>query len=156
MERSQRTDDRSPVRKSAVQKLPATSRPAPRYPCRDEGRVLTLLLSENRRAQRPSIDSVSKMRISCAHKLRSGVCDMRPVYDDTAPKKATNLSINSDLLRKARELDINLSSALEQALEQIVKRRLYETWLEENRAAIESYNEHVERHGVFSDGVRGF
>ncbi len=81
---------------------------------------------------------------------------MRPVYDDTAPKKATNLSINSDLLRKARELDINLSSALEQALEQIVKRRLYETWLEENRAAIESYNEHVERHGVFSDGVRGF
>jgi len=118
--------------------------------------ILTLLLSENRRAQRPSIDSVSKMRISCAHKLRSGVCDMRPVYDDTAPKKATNLSINSDLLRKARELDINLSSALEQALEQIVKRRLYETWLEENRAAIESYNEHVERHGVFSDGVRGF
>ena len=81
---------------------------------------------------------------------------MRPVYDDTAPKKATNLSINSDLLRKARELDINLSSALEQALEQIVKRRLYETWLEENRAAIESYNEHVERRGVFSDGVRGF
>ena len=81
---------------------------------------------------------------------------MRPVYDDTAPKKAKNLSINSDLLRKARELDINLSSALEQALEQIVKRRLYETWLEENRAAIESYNEHVERHGVFSDGVRGF
>ena len=81
---------------------------------------------------------------------------MRPVYDDTAPKKATNLSINSDLLRKSRELDINLSSALEQALEQIVKRRLYETWLEENRAAIESYNEHVERHGVFSDGVRGF
>ena len=81
---------------------------------------------------------------------------MRPVYDDTAPKKATNLSINSDLLRKARELDINLSSALEQALEQIVKRRICEQWLEENRAAIESYNEYVDKNGVFSDGVRGF
>ena len=81
---------------------------------------------------------------------------MRPVYDDTAPKKATNLSINSDLLRKARELDINLSSALEQALEQIVKGRLCEQWLEENRAAIESYNEYVDENGVFSDGVRGF
>ena len=81
---------------------------------------------------------------------------MRLVYDDTAPKKATNLSINSDLLRKARELDINLSSALEQALEQIVKRRLCEQWLEENRAAIESYNEYVDQKGVFSDGVRGF
>ena len=81
---------------------------------------------------------------------------MRPVYDDAAPKKATNLSVNSDLLRKARDLDINLSSVLEQALEQIVKRRLCEQWLEENRAAIESYNDHVEAHGVFSDGVRGF
>jgi antitoxin CcdA len=81
---------------------------------------------------------------------------MPPVYDDTAPKKATNLSVNSDLLRKARELDINLSSALEQALEQIVKRRLSEQWLEENRGAIESYNEHVDEHGVFSDEVRGF
>ena len=81
---------------------------------------------------------------------------MRPVYDNTSPKKATNLSINSDLLRKARELDINLSSALEQALEQIVKRRLCEQWLKENRAAIASYNEQVENHGVFSDGLRGF
>ena len=81
---------------------------------------------------------------------------MRPVYDDAAPKKATNLSVNSDLLRKARDLDINLSSVLEQALEQTVMRRLAEQWLEENRSAIESYNEHVERHGVFSDGVRGF
>jgi len=81
---------------------------------------------------------------------------MRPIYDDTAPKKATNLSINSDLLKKARELDINLSSALEQALERIVKRKLCERWLEKNRAAIKSYNEHVEGHGVFSDGVRGF
>ena len=34
--------------------------------------------------------------------------------------------------------------------------RLAEQWLEENRSAIESYNEHVEEHGVFSDGVRGF
>ena len=81
---------------------------------------------------------------------------MRPVYDDAAPKKATNLSVNSDLLRKARDLDINLSSVLEQALEQTVMLRLAEQWLEENRSAIESYNEHIEEHGVFSDGVRGF
>ncbi len=31
-----------------------------------------------------------------------------------------------------------------------------ETWLEENRAAIEAYNEHVAQHGVFSAGLRGF
>jgi antitoxin CcdA len=31
-----------------------------------------------------------------------------------------------------------------------------ELWLAENREAIEAYNEHVSRHGVFSDGLRGF
>jgi hypothetical protein len=29
-------------------------------------------------------------------------------------------------------------------------------WLEENREAIQAYNEHVEQHGVFSAGLRGF
>jgi post-segregation antitoxin (ccd killing protein) len=29
-------------------------------------------------------------------------------------------------------------------------------WLTENREAIAAYNEHVEAHGVFSDGVRAF
>jgi len=74
----------------------------------------------------------------------------------TPHPRRQQISVNSDLLKKARELDINLSSALEQALERIVKRKLCERWLEKNRNAIESYNEHVEEHGVFSDGVRGF
>jgi post-segregation antitoxin (ccd killing protein) len=31
-----------------------------------------------------------------------------------------------------------------------------EIWLEENREAIEAYNELVAKEGVFSDGLRGF
>ncbi len=81
---------------------------------------------------------------------------MLPIYDASAAKKPTNLSLNSDLLRQARELDINLSSVLEEALETVVKRRLGERWLAENRRAIAAYNEHVEAHGVFSDGSRSF
>ena len=81
---------------------------------------------------------------------------MSSIYDHNAPKKPTNLSINSDLLKKARELDINLSSGLEEALELLIKRRLNEQWLSENREAIATYNEYVEANGVFSDGVRGF
>ena len=73
-----------------------------------------------------------------------------------AAKKATNLSVNSDLLRRARELDVNLSAVLEEALLAVVKRRLAERWLADNRKAIAAYNEQVEAHGVFSDGVRGF
>ncbi len=81
---------------------------------------------------------------------------MPPLYDRNAPKKPTNLSINSDLLKKARELDINLSSGVEQALEQLIKCKLSERWISENRDAIVSYNEYVDANGVFSDGVRGF
>lgn len=78
-------------------------------------------------------------------------------YDSQAPKKPTNLSVNSDLLRKARELNIdNLSAVLEQALAERVKERQREHWLAENREAIAAYNEHVDKHGVFSDGLRSF
>jgi antitoxin CcdA len=38
----------------------------------------------------------------------------------------------------------------------LMKAQKRERWLEENREAIETYNELVARHGVFSDGLRGF
>ena len=81
---------------------------------------------------------------------------MHPLYDANAPKKPANLSINSELLSRARELDVNLSLTLEQALEALVKRRLGERWLAENQAAIGAYNDYVEEQGVFSDGLRSF
>jgi antitoxin CcdA len=81
---------------------------------------------------------------------------MVTLYDVQAPKKATNLSVNSDLLKKAKALDINLSAALEQALEELVKTRQKEAWLKENHEAIEKYNKHVDEYGVFSDGLRNF
>ena len=32
---------------------------------------------------------------------------MKNIYDTSAPKKPTNVSINSELLRKAKEFDID-------------------------------------------------
>ena len=29
-------------------------------------------------------------------------------------------------------------------------------WLRKNRAALKAFNEHVKKHGVFSDGLRSF
>ena len=81
---------------------------------------------------------------------------MLSAYNTLAPKKAANLSINADLLTKAKELNINLSATLEQALIDALKKRLKDQWLAENQAAIEAYNEHVEEHGVFSDELRTF
>ncbi|HEX3127338.1 MAG TPA: type II toxin-antitoxin system CcdA family antitoxin [Thermoanaerobaculia bacterium] len=73
-----------------------------------------------------------------------------------AHKTTTSLRVDSDLLEKARELDIDLSTTLEEALAAEVGNRKRELWLEENREAIAAYNEHVAQHGVFSTGLRGF
>ena len=74
----------------------------------------------------------------------------------TPVKKPTNLSIRSDLLEQARALDINLSSEFEKHLAEVIRQRRGEQWLKENREAIEAYNRYVEKHGVWSDGMRTF
>ncbi len=71
-------------------------------------------------------------------------------------KKAANLSIDSGLLEQARRLNLNLSQVLEAGLAESIRRHEREQWLEKNRAALDAYNEHVEKHGVFSDGLRSF
>ena len=81
---------------------------------------------------------------------------MLALYDQSAPKKPTNLSINSDLLKKARELEINLSAALEEALTSQLKARQAQQWLEQNKEAIAAYNQSVDEQGVFGDGLRSF
>lgn len=77
-----------------------------------------------------------------------------PSIDFSAPKKPANVSINSDLLRLAKSLDINLSHTLEQRLLELVGQARREQWLKENREALEAYNRRIEQNGVFSDGQR--
>jgi len=74
----------------------------------------------------------------------------------TAPKKAANLSVRADLLEEARAYKINLSQTLEAALQVELKKEKERRWLEENRAAIDAYNRHIERDGLWSDGMRLF
>ena len=78
------------------------------------------------------------------------------LFDPNAPKKSTNLSINSDLLRQAKERRINISQALELRLAELLREEQSRRWNEENREAIEDYNRRIEAHGTFSDGLRHF
>lgn len=71
-------------------------------------------------------------------------------------KKPTNVTIRGDLLEQARELEINLSQEFEQHLSEVVRKRRAEQWLKDNREAIAAYSRYVERHGVWSDGLRGW
>ncbi len=81
---------------------------------------------------------------------------MQNLYDKAAPKKATNLSINSHLLHKARDLDINLSATLESALEEKIRETTRQQWLAKNKEAIENCNSIAEEHGLFADEHRPF
>ena len=74
-----------------------------------------------------------------------------PVHDASAAKESVNLSIDTDLLRQARALNINLSKALEGRLAEILKEERARRWQEENRAAIEAHNRFTEKHGIFND-----
>ncbi|MFT4926115.1 MAG: antitoxin CcdA [Phenylobacterium sp.] len=76
---------------------------------------------------------------------------MQTAIDGGSLKKATNLSINTQLLAQARELKINLSATLEQALRAEVKKRQEKQWLQDNKTAIENCNEFSSKHGLFAD-----
>ena len=81
---------------------------------------------------------------------------MNYAYNTQAPKKPTNVSINSDLLQKAKDLKINLSATLELALAEQLRHEQRTEWLRENADAIQAYNQFVETNGTFGDSVRKF
>jgi len=67
---------------------------------------------------------------------------------DGAPKKPTNLSLNSKVLEMARELGMNVSQTVDQLLAEAVRRRYWERWNEDNKEAIEQYNARIAREGL--------
>lgn len=81
---------------------------------------------------------------------------MQPLFDLKAPKKATNLSVNSDLLAKSRALNVNLSATLEKALQAELAAVSAKKWQKDNQASIKAYNNLIEEHGCFSDNFREF
>ena len=78
------------------------------------------------------------------------------LYNPDAPKKATNLSVNSDLLEQAKSSKINLSQTLEQALAVKLRELEQQQWLAGNRDALDHYNQRIDADGVFGDDLRQF
>ena len=86
------------------------------------------------------------MRMYNAHMVRAS----------RARKVPTNLSIRADLVARAKKLGLNLSAVVDSALEDAIRAAEREKWLDENRDAIDEYNAHVAKHGLFSDDWRRF
>jgi antitoxin CcdA len=94
-------------------------------------------------------------RIIDARKLRA-LPTQGSTTMSTQPKKAANLTVRADLLEEARARKINLSQTLEIALSAELKRQREAEWLAQNMEAIDAYNRHIERDGLWSDGLRLF
>lgn len=67
---------------------------------------------------------------------------------EDAVKKPTNLSLNAEVLAKARELGMNVSRTVDALLAEEVKRLYWERWNEQNREAIDQYNECIEQESL--------
>ena len=80
---------------------------------------------------------------------------MLKIFDTTAKKNPTNVSINSDLLAKSKAQKINLSATLERALENELRKIEREKWVKDNKNAIDSLNQLAEQHGLFPNQCRG-
>lgn len=65
-------------------------------------------------------------------------------------RKATNLSLNSDLVAEAQALGLNLSRVLDEALHEAVKAERGRRWALENRAAFEAANRAIDKYGIFN------
>ena len=71
-------------------------------------------------------------------------------------RRATNVTISKDLLDEARELKVNISQAAERGLAQANAERRSALWLGQNRPALDSSNQFVERHGLPLSEYRQF
>lgn len=69
-------------------------------------------------------------------------------YDEDAPRRATNVTLNTDLVAKAKDMGVNVSRACESGLAEAVARAEAARWKEENREALDYARRYVEEHGV--------
>lgn len=71
-------------------------------------------------------------------------------------KRAVNLSLNARTLERARALGLNLSATVDALLAEEVRRRYWERWNDDNREAIDHYNERIAREGLPLARYRSF
>jgi antitoxin CcdA len=72
------------------------------------------------------------------------------------------IELDAETLAAAREAGVDLSELLSRALRRHLPQTNFEReqaarqWYEENKEAVDAYNQMIETHGLFSDGVRMF
>ena len=71
-------------------------------------------------------------------------------------KRATNLSLSSDVLEAAKHLEINISQVCDNYLRDLVRREQERKWRADHADFIAAYNATVEAEGLPLDEWRSF
>ncbi|MEY4507118.1 MAG: hypothetical protein RL297_1696 [Pseudomonadota bacterium] len=71
-------------------------------------------------------------------------------------KRATNLSLSSDVLEAAKRLSINISQVCDSHLREVVRREQERQWREDHADFIAAYNATMEAEGLPLDEWRSF
>ena len=82
--------------------------------------------------------------------------NLRTYNKEKSLKKATNLTLNTEVLAEAKKLGINISKACDAYLESLVKQEKERRWKLENSEFIASYNKTVNEEGLPLDQWRTF
>jgi antitoxin CcdA len=80
----------------------------------------------------------------------------RRAHTGLTGKRATNLSLSTDVLEAAKELEINISQVCDNYLRALVRREQERKWREDHADFIAAYNATVEAEGLPLDEWRSF
>ncbi|MFN7055603.1 type II toxin-antitoxin system CcdA family antitoxin [Hyphomonas sp.] len=73
-----------------------------------------------------------------------------------ANKTRVSLTLDKDLVAKAKAAGINLSAVAEEAIRFETRAEEMRRWAEENKAALQAKARQIEEEGLWSDGLRMF
>ena len=79
---------------------------------------------------------------------------MPSFHDATAPRRPTNLSLNADLVAKARAAKLNLSAIAEAAIGQALAQAAAEQFRAEITRSVTATEAYYDKYGSFADAVR--
>ena len=99
------------------------------------------------------------MRCIYAHKIHTSLYRSYPMLNTSSLdnlKRPINLSLNVKMVETAKALGMNLSQTVDQLLGEEVKRRYWAQWKDDNRVAIEEYNERIAQEGLPLEKHRTF
>jgi antitoxin CcdA len=82
--------------------------------------------------------------------------NIRTYNKEKSLKKATNLTLNTEVLAEAKKLGINISKACDAFLESLVRQEKERLWKLENAKFISEYNQITDEEGLPLDKWRTF